>query len=1054
MKVFSESGIGRSDRTTVLRCLPLLRHAKWGGAMGLSLVIVASRVSASTIELHGTRHDDYRGTPKLDFPSSPAARVNSAWEYLRSQAADFGLPSDLANLEPVAVRKSLLGTHTRYRQVLNGIPIDGAEIVVSQRKTDGSVFQVYNNTYPIKVPVPVVRNAIGREIALQKAWDHLRVHGRLHAPPRADLLYMPEKTGFRLVFKTLLIVGAPRGYWEHKIDALTGEVLSVRRHEISEKYAADDVPDFTAYRGPVASLREETLRLETALKAAEGPVTPAATVDGSALVFDPDPRTTLMNDGLLDTSSAATFNPAYFTRTLREITLESGTYRLRGPWVTVTNVASELPATAVSTTTNGIWTAKRGTNAFNDVMCYFHIDQNQRYLQSLGYTGQAGIQAVSIPVDSDGVNGDDNSHYVPAQNLLAFGHGGVDDDEDADVILHEYGHAITYDTTPSFGGGDSGAIGEGFGDYWGASYSWTTTNGATHHPEWAFSWDGHGPDTWTGRFLDKTNLTYNHATTYVAHQTINGIANYSDQLWGTPLFQAFRDLVARGRPPMEMDTIVIESFFGVGSGVKMRDMANSTVKAAMELYPAGPHASVYYTRFTNQLILVAFPLPDPTLTYPTGGEVFATGAVVNIQWNRNGALTNAAAKIEFTSSLNGDAQFSDNVESGTNGWVPSKQGLGSDWYITTSSNHSPTKSWFAADNTVTGDQFLARSSVAVSNGAVLSFWHCYNLEAGFDGAVVEISTNGTTWVDLGANATTGGYTHTISSGYGNPIAGRPAFSGSSGGFIETRIPLDSYAGQTVSIRFRESDDNSAALTGWWVDDIRIASLSWSALATAPANASNHWWTLPGAPGTNYAVRVKLTGSNCVDSGWAASPAFTVSSPSNRAPTNITLSASTVHENQSIGTTVGVLTTQDPDAGNTFAYTLVAGTGSGDNSSFIINASNLETAGFFNYEIKSQYSIRVQSTDQGGLSTQKVFVINVTDVDETPVILGLDLLDETNVVLRWSSVTNHLYTVRYSTNLMLDFSVLQSNITATPVVNSYTDSVQGVPQKFWQIITAP
>ena len=50
---------------------------------------------------------------------------------------------------------------------------------------------------------------------------------------------------------------------------------------------------------------------------------------------------------------------------------------------------------------------------------------------------------------------------------------------------------------PSDNGGDSGAIGEGYGDYWGASYSSTTTNGKTFHPEWAFSWDGHGADTWS-----------------------------------------------------------------------------------------------------------------------------------------------------------------------------------------------------------------------------------------------------------------------------------------------------------------------------------------------------------------------------------------------------------------------------------------------------------------------------------------------------------------------------------------------------------------------------
>jgi murein DD-endopeptidase MepM/ murein hydrolase activator NlpD len=175
---------------------------------------------------------------------------------------------------------------------------------------------------------------------------------------------------------------------------------------------------------------------------------------------------------------------------------------------------------------------------------------------------------------------------------------------------------------------------------------------------------------------------------------------------------------------------------------------------------------------------------------------------------------------------------------------------------------------------------------------------------------------------------------------------------------------------------------------------------------------------------------------------------------NSSPTNILLSSTNVAENLPVSTTIGSFSTQDPDAGNTFTYTLVAGTGSGDNGSFTISGSNLLTAAAFNYEVKSNYSIRVQSTDQGGLSTQKVFAINVSNVNETPAFIGIDSPTGINVVLRWSSVTNHLYSVHYSTNLMTGFSVLKSNITATPIVNSYTDSVQGVLQKFWQITTDP
>lgn len=73
---------------------------------------------------------------------------------------------------------------------------------------------------------------------------------------------------------------------------------------------------------------------------------------------------------------------------------------------------------------------------------------------------------------------------------------------------------------------------------------------------------------------------------------------------------------------------------------------------------------------------------------------------------------------------------------------------------------------------------------------------------------------------------------------------------------------------------------------------------------------------------------------------------------------------------------------------------------------------------------------------------------------TPRFLDLHFSTGENTVLTWSSVTNRRYTVRYSTNLTTGFSVLRSNITATSSVNSYTDSVQGVSKRFWQITTAP
>jgi hypothetical protein len=109
---------------------------------------------------------------------------------------------------------------------------------------------------------------------------------------------------------------------------------------------------------------------------------------------------------------------------------------------------------------------------------------------------------------------------------------------------------------------------------------------------------------------------------------------------------------------------------------------------------------------------------------------------------------------------------------------------------------------------------------------------------------------------------------------------------------------------------------------------------------------------------------------------------TVAAMSNSPPTDIALSAAVVAENQSSETTIGTFTTTDPDAGNTFTYTLVDGDGSSDNASFTIDAGGiLKTAAPLDYETKSSRNIRVRSVDQSGGWTEKAFTINVTDMPE-------------------------------------------------------------------------
>ncbi len=655
-----------------------------------------------------TYHDDHRSTPKLQFEprwDAPAglARDGVADAFIALEGAKYRLPAHREDLQLLEVKESLLGYHYIYQQMLNGIPVDGGQFIVSVSRQDNHIYRVYNNYYPVELGPAAPAGIIDREQAFEAAWQELHAHGELLAPALANLVYTPVGDTFVLQYIVDYELGAPYGGWRLAVDALDGVVTGIEDSRLIRKVNPDmpSIADRLAeYTGPATDRRaaftrceENTSRPEAADAADKG-----SRAQGTGKVFDPDPRTTLQNNYLQDNSSAASFTDAYFTRDLLDISYSSGIYRLNGPWVHIGNW--DYPNTQPSTTTTGDWTATRGNNAFNDAMTYFQLDQSQRYIQSLGYSGATGIQEGSILADTDGANGADNSYYQPAYNRLAYGHGCVDDDEDADVIWHEYGHAIQHDIT-YWAGGDTGAMGEGFADYWGASYSYRTPNGPDFYPNWIYTWDGHGygNQCWPGRILNAFGAVYVHTTTYGAHQTIPG-GYQSDELWSTPLFQTMLTLVDMGYPQEEVDQIILESHFGIGYGPKMRDMANATIATAELLQPSGPHADVFTEKFLvhhiveipivqlqpGDLTLTGTPgtngVADPgetvdfTLEVQNNGELDATGVTAVLSCdqplvtvvNNSSAYPDMAAgqsgvnTTDFTVSIDADFPCGDDVE--------------------------------------------------------------------------------------------------------------------------------------------------------------------------------------------------------------------------------------------------------------------------------------------------------------------------------------------------------------------------------------------------------
>ncbi|MEG5174427.1 DUF4347 domain-containing protein [Microcoleus sp. B3-D7] len=176
---------------------------------------------------------------------------------------------------------------------------------------------------------------------------------------------------------------------------------------------------------------------------------------------------------------------------------------------------------------------------------------------------------------------------------------------------------------------------------------------------------------------------------------------------------------------------------------------------------------------------------------------------------------------------------------------------------------------------------------------------------------------------------------------------------------------------------------------WVITDDAVEPEVWDPTIT-------HYF-IPNAPGVTR-TNASLSGDNLYVDYTVTIPAFSTISLRatnvlsggnvNQAPTDINLSNTSINENVAANSTVGTFTSTDPDTGNTFTYSLVAGTGDTNNSAFSIVSNQLQINASPNFEAQSTYNIRLRTTDQGGLSYDKPLVVNINNVNETPTDINL------------------------------------------------------------------
>jgi hypothetical protein len=190
--------------------------------------------------------------------------------------------------------------------------------------------------------------------------------------------------------------------------------------------------------------------------------------------------------------------------------------------------------------------------------------------QSLGF----GVWRRPINLGSQDVRidqwGIDNSSATDKQDVLRFGKGGVDDAEDAEVILHEYGHAIHYSQSPTFYvSAESDAIGEGFSDYWAVTVA--DVLAPTPDAACVADWDSVEYTTDVPHCLRRVDTDLHYP------EDLDGREHHDGRIWSRALWDIRRVL-----GHVRADTVILEAQFGF-PGTTMADLAARTVSVAGDL---------------------------------------------------------------------------------------------------------------------------------------------------------------------------------------------------------------------------------------------------------------------------------------------------------------------------------------------------------------------------------------------------------------------------------------------------------------------------------------
>ena len=182
-----------------------------------------------TVLKDNVRYDISTGTPvalyQLNMKVPKGSPESMAQYYLTKEYKSLGIPkSELQNLHHHATRTTLSGSVVRYRQFLNGFPVNKAEVTITISPKNVVVYVM--SSYQANIDIATSTPNVSKEKAYQLAYDYLTVNSNVVHSSNNLMIYKNTKMT-RLAHEVVISSTDPLGEWHVFIDANTEEIFKV-----------------------------------------------------------------------------------------------------------------------------------------------------------------------------------------------------------------------------------------------------------------------------------------------------------------------------------------------------------------------------------------------------------------------------------------------------------------------------------------------------------------------------------------------------------------------------------------------------------------------------------------------------------------------------------------------------------------------------------------------------------------------------------------------------------------------------------------------------------